>query len=129
MNALWFSRHQPTAAQVAEIEARGYTLVAIEEGMRLGAIPINSTEQVQLVWQDLVALARAGYSAHAVFGVFPVPLAATWLKAGTVQACDGLQPIPTYGAWNVQRSTEGGRPTFCHKEWMHVGFMPLDVRL
>ena len=36
--ALWFSRHAPSAAQVAEIAAMGYEIAAMDDGLRLGAM-------------------------------------------------------------------------------------------
>ena len=35
--------------------------------------------------------------------------------AGTELSC--------YAAWNVQRSTEGGKPTFEHRRWCFVGVL------
>ena len=39
--ALWFSRHAPSAAQVAEIAAMGYEIAAQEDGLRLGAMNLG----------------------------------------------------------------------------------------
>ena len=67
-NAIWFSRHQPTQAQLDECAARGWNVVALDEGMRLGAINIMDDGDVHAVGTALLSLAEE-HSAVAIIGV------------------------------------------------------------
>lgn len=120
-NAIWFSRHKPTAEQLREIEAIPYQLVGIEEGMALGARALTSDEDVKAV-MDGIAQQLVAHKAEAIFGVFPTPILAWW-DEGAEQARYMESSVPRYpcfAAWNVQRSEEGKPPTFCHKKWLQV---------
>lgn len=86
-------------------------LVGIDEGMALGAQNIQTEEDRDAVLLKLRQLIEA-HAATRVYGVFPTPIAAEFREDGKV-AC--------FAAWNVQRSAEGGKPTFCHKAWLRVG--------
>lgn len=104
--AIWFSRHQPTAEQIADASVRGYEITGIEAGMAAGAV--NMTEQPDV-------LAAMDYCrGKVVFGVFPAPIRAAWREV-TASA-----PEEAWESWNVQRTTEGGKPTFTHKDWVRV---------
>lgn len=121
MNAIWFSRHAPTEAQLQEIAAGPYQLVGIEEGRALGARQLASDEDVESV-MDGIAKNLVAFKAEAIFGVFPTPLLAWW-DTGAEQARflgSNVPRFPCYASWNVQRSEEGKAPTFVHKEWMQV---------
>lgn len=64
--AVWFSRHEPTAEQLAEIGRRGYELVDVPAGMKLGGMAINSHDDLAVVETGLRGLCQAsgslGYS-------------------------------------------------------------------
>ena len=117
MAAIWFSRHRPTATQLAEIEEKGFSLVALEEGMRLGAVDLADDATLEITFAQLEALA-ADNKADAVFGVFPAPIQER-LAGDTF----GGVGAPCYASWNVQRSVEGGKPTFEHKRFCRVGLL------
>jgi len=117
MNAIWFSRHRPTAAQLAEIAEKGFSLVALEEGLRLGAVDLADDTMLESTFAQLEALA-ADNKADAVFGVFPAPIQER-LASDTL----GGVGAPCYASWNVQRPVEGGKPTFEHRRFCRVGLL------
>lgn len=120
-NAIWFSRHKPTAYQLQEIAAGPYQLVGIEEGMALGAQSLTSDEGVEAV-MDGIAKNLVAFKAEAIFGVFPTPILAWWYL-GVEQAHflgSNVPRFPCFASWNIQRSREGKPPTFIHRQWMQV---------
>lgn len=122
MKALWFSRHAPSAAQLAEIAAMGYEIAAQEDGLRLGAMNINDDGDLNAVLTALLALA-AEHSAEACFGVFAAPVQECLHRTANdaVQAGEWGRVLTCYAAWNVQRSADGGKPTFSHLRFCCVG--------
>jgi len=117
MNAIWFSRHRPTASQLAEINDMGFSLVALDEGLRLGAVNLADDAMLENTLAQLAALA-ADNKADAVFGVFPAPIQER-LVSGTAIGVG----TPCCASWNVQRAVEGGKPTFEHKRFCAVGLL------
>ena len=115
-NALWFSRHQPTESQLAEISQLGYSLVALKAGVELGSESIESIGQANRIICELIALSN-DFDASAVFGVFPTPI------LGLIRAKnrENETQLPCFAAWNIQRSIEGQKPTFEHKQWVPIG--------
>jgi hypothetical protein len=113
--AVWFSRHTPTAEQLADIDKLGFDLVRIPEGQALGGRAINSEEDLTGLVLDLEALV-GGARARAVFGVVPSPLQGYLAKTG-----EDDYRVPFYASWNVARSIEGEKPTFAHFKWVKVG--------
>jgi hypothetical protein len=106
--AQWFSRHTPTPEQIADAARIGFQLVGIETGRVLGATSMETSADVQSTSGQLeTELTSTG--AVALFGVFPPPLRSYWCEIG--------YPTEIWEAWNVQRTVEGGRPTFTHKSW------------
>jgi hypothetical protein len=117
--AVWFSRHQPTVEQIDGARALGYLLVAIPDGLALGAISIDDEVDLDLILIHIRGLVSA-HSARAVFGVFPTPL------LGELEAVDEDTPpasVSCYAAWNVSRTVPGGKPTFTHKSWVYLGHL------
>jgi L-arabinose isomerase len=111
--AIWFSRHQPTGDQIADATAMGFEIVAVEVGRVIGAVDITTDDDVDRVVSEIHAKAdRLG--AVAVFGVAAVPVLAQ-MEIGRNSR------LPFYGAWNVTRSVEGGKPVFSHKRWQCIG--------
>lgn len=117
MNAIWFSRHRPAASQLAEIDEMGFDLVALDEGLRLGAVNLADDTVLETTIAELGALTRDN-KADAVFGVFPAPIQERLVN----EAITGIG-TPCYASWNVQRSIEGGKPTFEHKRFCGVGLL------
>lgn len=121
MNALWFSRHAPTSAQLEEISAKGFTLCAFEEGTALGSIAIdgNLGEVIDALC-DLVQRENAA----AVFGVFPTPVLGYAFTMAKIYPEDVRKAVPLFASHNVSRTPEGAaRPTFAHKAWVQVGVL------
>lgn len=114
-NAIWFSRHQPTETQLAEISALGYNLVAIKAGLELGSENIESIGHANRLICELIALSH-DFEAVAVFGVFATPILA--LMYSRSKAND---TIPCFAAFNISRSVEGSKPSFEHKQWLQIG--------
>jgi hypothetical protein len=120
--ALWFSRHQPTAAQVDEIAAMGYAIDALDDGLRLGAVNLADDGDLDAVLSALLGLASE-HSAEACLGVFAAPVQELMHRTANdaVQAGEWGRALTCYAAWNVQRSTDGGKPTFAHRRFCCVG--------
>lgn len=106
--ALWFSRHQPTAEQIADAAKRGYELTEIERGIEAGSVNILTAGDVFRTHKYL------GAKGQVVFGVIPVPLRALWIDAPSER------PERVYEAWNIRRTPEGGEPTFEHFRWVRT---------
>jgi hypothetical protein len=119
--AVWFSRHAPTTAQLADIRIIGHHLAETQAGMMLGAQPINTFEDrsaMMVAIRELVV--KTG--AQAVFGVAPTPI----LNAMHREVLASRRTVPFYAAWNVQRSAEGGKPTFEHFLFEEVGAFKVE---
>jgi len=114
-NAIWFSRHQPTESQLAEISAMGYTLVALNLGIELGSENIESIGHANRLVCELVALCHDN-DATAVFGVFATPMLGLMYSRLKID-----EQIPCFAAFNISRSIEGQKPSFEHKQWMQIG--------
>lgn len=129
--AIWFSRHQPTAEQIADAEKLGYEITGIETGKQLGAMDIRDNGDVTVVVSGVLALV-AEHKAEAIFGVPSTPIMSQIARTATdavsrqgFTKLDGQEngDVPFFAAWNVQRSVEGGKPTFQHREWCYVGHL------
>lgn len=120
--ALWFSRHAPSAAQVQEIAAMGYEIAAQDDGLRLGAMNLADDGDLNAVLSAVLGLA-AEHGAEACFGVFAAPVQECLHRTANdaVQAGEWPKALTCYAAWNVQRSTDGGKPTFAHLRFCCVG--------
>ena len=120
-NAVWFSRHQPTQAQLAECAARGWNIVALDEGMELGSLSIMDDGDVNAVGSALLALAKE-HTAAVIVGVWASPLQEVIARTAqdAVQRGD-WHGVECYAAWNVSRPTEGGKPVFAHRRFCEVG--------
>ena len=120
-NAIWFSRHQPTQAQLDECAKKGWNVVALDEGMELGARNILDDGDVYAVGAALLTLAQE-HSAVAIIGVWTAPmqeaLARTAQDAVQIGEWSGVE---CYAAWNVTRPVEGGKPVFEHRRFCAVG--------
>jgi len=129
--SIWFSRHQPTADQIADASAMGFEIVAIEPGKALGAVDIRNNGDVKAVVSGVLAQV-AEHKAAAIFGVPSAPIlaqfartAADAVQRGVLAPVDGQEngDVPFFAAWNVSRSVEGGKPTFAHQSWCLVGHL------
>lgn len=120
--AIWFSRHAPTEAQIAELEERGYQIAALDKGMALGAMSMDDDGDVYAVGQALLGLCTETGSVL-VAGVFAAPMQEVLYRAAeiAVQAGDWGDVVPCLAAWNVMRSPDGGKPTFEHRRFVQVG--------
>jgi len=120
--ALWFSRHAPSAAQLAEVAAMGCAIAAQEDGLRLGAMNLADDGDVNAVLTALLGLA-VEHGAEACFGVFAAPVQECLHRTANDAVQEGEWPkaLTCYAAWNVQRSTDGGTPTFEHRRFCCVG--------
>lgn len=119
-NAIWFSRHQPTADQLADAEKLGYKIEpeGIVAGKLLGAMELKNAEDVKTVITELFKQVEE-YDASAIFGVPSTPILVQIATAGDPERSDN--DIPFYAAWNVMRSVDGQKPTFTHKSWEFIG--------
>ena len=120
--AIWFSRHAPSAAQLAEVAAMGFEIAAQEDGLRLGAMNLTDDGDLNAVLSAVLGLA-AEHGAEACFGVFAAPVQECLHRTANdaVQAGEWPKALTCYAAWNVQRSADGGKPTFEHRRFCCVG--------
>ena len=116
-NVLWFSRHAPSEAQLAEIAAAGETIAGLAEGETLGSIPLKNEEDVTRVIAELFALAEQ-HNARKIYGVFATPIQSSIFRS---RATRGGQKIECFAAWNILRAETGGKGTFEHMKFAGVG--------
>ena len=116
--AIWFSRHQPTPAQLQEIADKGYALHGVEEGIALGGRNLNTEEDVTSLMEDLSAVLRQ-HKSRVIFGVIPAPLM-VFAPQCSIDFNTGDR-VYIHVAWNVMRAIEGEKPSFEHKCWVDAG--------
>ena len=120
-NVIWFSRHQPSAEQLAEIASMGWQIAAIEDGIRLGAMNIQDDGDVLAVGSALLALV-AEADAVAIIGVWTAPMQEALARTAQDSVRLGeWRGLPCYAAWNISRPVEGGKPVFEHRRFCCVG--------
>lgn len=129
--AIWFSRHQPTADQLADAERLGFEITGIDAGKQLGAIDIRNNNDLMSVVCGILSQVTI-HNAKAVFGVPSAPIqgqlartAQDAIGRGELTKVNGQETgdVPFFAAWNVQRSVDGGKPTFTHQTWLLVGWL------
>lgn len=120
--AIWFSRHKPTEAQLAECEKRGWNVVALDQGMELGASNILEDGDVYAVGQALLALASE-HNATICIGVWTAPMQESLARTAqdAVQRGEWQGCVECYAAWNVTRPADGCKPVFEHRRFCAVG--------
>jgi hypothetical protein len=100
--------------QIEDAVNMGYSIVRVDDGRFAGAIDIHTAEDRDRVVDIIRQLVREE-EATAVFGVFPTPILAA--MSGNREGVD------VFAAWNIQRTQDGGKPTFAHRSWEHVGLL------
>ena len=120
-NVIWFSRHQPTTAQIDEAARRGWEIVALDDGLRLGAMNLLDDGDVHAVGTALLALAE-DHDAVAIIGVWTAPMQEALARTAEDSVQNGeWYGVPCYAAWNISRPVEGGKPVFEHRRFCCVG--------
>ena len=120
--AIWFSRHQPTADQIADAAAMGFILVVDADATKTAGLSIETELDVDYVMEFFTTGIAADVAA--IFGVFAAPVqSAIWHRDywGMVGLSSRGVRLDFFAAWNVQRPQEGGKPTFVHKQFVQVG--------
>jgi hypothetical protein len=109
---------------MADLAANNRQVVALAEGMALGARNINDRTEWCAVTHELRALAKS-QCAPEVYGVFAAPIQASIAtRTAAERPHSGPEDVVMcYAAWNVARSVEGGKPSFTHKEFLWVGVL------
>ena len=110
---VWFSRHAMTEAQAEEIAAAGYEVGKDCKLTELAGVNITSDEEVMEVIKYMQLLKNSGVQRF--YGVFPPAL------RSALMAWSGMfsgNTIELWESWNVQRSPDGGKPTFEHKKFV-----------
>jgi hypothetical protein len=116
---IWFSRHEMTPKQRDEIVTQHGDDVEIINCSDLASINLIDSGDVDIVWSKLQNIIDNNYhDLPAVYGVFTAPI-----QERIMEQCEKIRGTPCYSAWNVQRSVEGGKPTFEHKRFCFVGYM------
>jgi len=119
--AVWFSATPPTTEQLVDVRLLGHHIAEVQAGMIMGAQPINTFEYrdaMMVALRELVDMTGA----QAIFGVAPTPI----LNAMHREVLGSHRTVPFYAAWNVQRSVEGGKPTFEHFIFEEVGAFKVE---
>jgi hypothetical protein len=121
--ALWFSRHTPTPEQLTDLQ--GMQLRITPQLTSLATQNLGDDDDVERTLAELLAIA-ANEDATRIYGVFAAPLqeriAATATHA--IERGEGMPlAVACYAAWNIQRTEDGGKPTFKHKKWCYVGHL------
>lgn len=111
---VWFSRHALTEAQAEEIAAAGYEVVKDSKFTEFAGHNMTSDEEVREVIMYIELLRdRAGI--RRFYGVFPAVIRSALL---TWREKFGGDPVELWEAWNIQRSPDGGKPSFEHKKFL-----------
>ena len=110
---VWFSRHEITAEQSAEIAAAGYEVMEDCKLRDYAAMNITSDEEITEVIKYMQFLKNSGVQRF--YGVFPAVIRSA-LLAWT--GMFGGNTLELWESWNVQRSPDGGKPTFEHKKFV-----------
>lgn len=111
--AIWFSRHDITDDQAAEIAAAGYEVITDGNLKGFAVKNMTSDEEVMEIVMYMMLLRNGGI--RRFYGVFPPALRALLLK---LKEKLGGGPIELWESWNIQRSPDGGKPTFEHKKFV-----------
>lgn len=90
----------------------------------MASMTIGSEEELAEV---VAFLRKAAAEYMAIAGVFPAPVMGV-IAGDTIedtyaagQGVFSTPTVPVFTAWNIQRPEEGGKPTFQHHKWVHVG--------
>jgi hypothetical protein len=121
---LWFSRHEITAAQVADLESLRYEVVTDAKATALASQNLTLTNY-QHVSAQLMAIAKE-MECHTIAGVFPtLILKEAWDQTRFFVHRSGTlgEGITLLAAHNETRSAEGGKPTFVHGGFFSVGLL------
>ena len=124
-NTVWFSRHEPSAAQIAELAESRTTLVAVAEGMALGAMSINTEEDYLLIVSQLKMLVSK-HKADSVTGVFTTDFledSINYLHNCVARGDFFPGSFSLVGTKNAMRPVEGGRPAYEHRGFGTVGIL------
>ena len=111
---VWFSRHDMTESQAAEIAAAGYEVVKDCKLTELAGMNMTSDEEVREAIMYMMLL-RDRYAVNRFYGVFP-PALRSALIAWTGMFSGNT--IELWESWNIQRTPDGGKPTFEHKKFV-----------
>lgn len=111
---IWFSRHDITEAQAEEITAAGYEIIEDSFASAMARKNLASDEEVMEVIMYMQQLLRNS-GVQRFYGVFP-PAIRSALLAWT--GMFGGNTLELWESWNVQRSPDGGKPTFEHKKFV-----------
>lgn len=111
--AVWFSRHALTEAQAEEIAAAGYEVIEDAKVSALAIRNMTSDEEVMETIMYMQQLLRSGIQRF--YGVFP-PAIRSALLAWT--GMFGGNTLELWESWNIQRTPDGGKPTFEHKKFV-----------
>ena len=113
-NVIWFSRHQPTPGQLAEIAGMGWQLAALEDGLRLGAMNLQDDGDVTAVGSALLALV-AKCDAVAIIGVWTAPMQEA--LARTAQDSVQLRGAAYRVTPREYQPPSRGKPVFEHRRF------------
>lgn len=111
--AVWFSRHDITEAQAEEIAAAGYEIIEDSFASAMARKNLASDEEVMEVIKYMQLLKNSGVQRF--YGVFP-PAIRSALLAWT--GMFGGNTLELWESWNIQRTPDGGKPTFEHKKFV-----------
>ncbi len=85
--AVWFSRHQPTAEQVADAAAMGYEITVTPQVTEMASKSLESSADVEAAMKTIHA------APFAVFGVFAAPVQAEIIRRMLAILEQPVQPV------------------------------------
>lgn len=124
--AIWFSRHSPTTEQLADALRLGYEITVSEYFTELAGRNLTNDEEVIAVVDELIMHCQSNWpnGSTAVFGVFAAPVQSAIYETSIRFHADGNGlGAQVFASWNINRTPEGGKPTFVHYKWVQVGVM------
>ena len=103
-----------TESQSAEIAAAGYEIHNDAKIAEFAGMNLASDEEVMEIIMYMMLL-RDRYAVNRIYGVFP-PVIRSALLAWTGKF--SRNTLELWESWNVQRSPNGGKPSFEHKKFV-----------
>ena len=119
MKIILFTRHSLTDKQIDEIKGHCSKFDVEYAPIDLGAYAakaLNTASDVEEVGRGIIRVLNneSGW----LYGVLPAPLREWLLRWFAGFAGLSHYELIVHEAWNIQRTVEGGKPTFEHKAWV-----------
>lgn len=111
-----FTRHKLTDEQAAALPS-GETVDCSD----LAGRNLSSLKEAGEVLREILERVGEGELVISLYGVVPVPLRAVLVDPALGGVIPTGQLVKVFEAFNIQRSVEGGKPTFTFNGWLLTG--------